>query len=195
MRHSDSRYDTFPKRKEHTHGLVKHSAQAASMLKPFVNISTYRQRKLGAILIASVNHPQTKPARPARERPKSFTDKEDFDVLIFRQKSARPSSRWETRLGDEIGNDESDELLHETQMLRPKSGRPDSRMVRHTELVDESDFVIQPTPPPRPTTSRGRRKPKENRDVNDIYVIFLTQMRTIVTVTITCDQRPRSQKA
>ena len=181
-RHSETRYDTFPERREQTHELVKHTAQAASKLnanafhyarnvqKEKIRRHSDSQCELRKNVSMSENHhPQTKPARPARERPKSFTDKEVFDEVIYRPKSARPSSRWERRFGDEISDDESDAGLYETKMLRPKSGRPDSILMRHTELVDERDFMRQPTPPPRPTTSRGRRNPEENKDFSDNY--------------------------
>ena len=179
-RHSDSRYDTFPERREQKYELVKHitpvaSKQNANAFHSNLNVPKEKIRRHSDSQCEHRNSGMSeKPqpnVNPMRERPKSFSDREDFDVPIFRPKSARPSSRWERRFSDdESAGDDDDERLYETKLTRPKSARPESRIMRHTELVVDSESMRQPTPPPRPTTSRGHRRSEENNDYSDFYL-------------------------
>ena len=182
-RHSDSRYDTFPERREQKHQLVKHITPLASKQNtnafhsnlnvPKEKIRRHSDSQCELRNSGSMSEKTQPNVKPMRERPKSFSDREDLDVPIFRPKSARPSSRWERRFSDdESAGDDDDEpsYIYETLMTRPKSARPESRILRHTELVDDSELMRQPTPPPRPTTSRGHRRSEENKDYSDFYL-------------------------
>lgn len=77
-----------------------------------------------------------------------------------RPKSARPDSRWERRVSDDITFSSDEEEENNTSIVRPISARPESRIARSVETENISDF-----PTERPKTSHGRRKSSDsNRD-------------------------------
>ena len=181
-RHSDSRYDTFPERRDKqqlsfvTQNSPLASKQNTNGYNSNLNVPTEKIRRhsdshceIRNSGIISEKNQST--AKPKKGRPKSFSDKEDFDVPIFRPKSARPSSRWERRYGDEdSADDDTVDQSFEIKASRPKSARPESRILRHTEQEDDGEHIRQPSPTPRPTTSRGRRRAEDNKDFSDYYL-------------------------
>ena len=102
-----------------------------------------------------------------REQRKMDNEGDSPSDYVLRPKSARPSSRWERRFGDEARDD--DMIKDKLNVSRPKSSRLNSRIQGQVEATDTGVNVYPSvaTPPPRPTTSRGRRKSEETENSNN----------------------------
>lgn len=116
--------------------------------------STHKMRDL------SQNKYQINKAKDKEPKPKTSHQslmKSGSNVNESRPKSARPDSRWERRVSDDITFSSDEEDANNTSIVRPISARPESRIARSVETENISEFPID-----RPKTSHGRRKSSDS---------------------------------